>query len=784
TDEAGELYDPQRVAHFINKLVFCMFAEDIGLLPERLFSKMVYQSLRRPERFPTHARTLFAAMGEGGEIGFTDVPWFDGGLFADHDVLPLEREEIRALQKAARLDWSDIEPSIFGTLFERGLDPDKRSQLGAHYTDPDKIMKIVEPVVLRPLQAEWQAVKDEIAAIDVKKDKAGSAAAKTKHENERREVYEKFRRRLIAYRVLDPACGSGNFLYLALMTLKDFENVVAIDAEQMGLPRAFPAIGPEVVRGIEINPYAAELARVSIWIGQIQWQMRNGFGVERTPILKPLDQIECRDALLNPDGSEADWPEVDAIIGNPPFLGAKRFLSIFGADYTATVRQAFHDRLPRFIDLVAYWLEKARDRIVQGGAHHAGLVATNSIALGTNRVVVERLVKDCAIVSAWSDEPWVLEGAAVRVSLICFTGKSNGSVSRIELNGSAVERILSDLTPEVPESDFDPATVRRLDENRSIAFIGIQKTGPFEVNGELARQWLAAPRNPDGSANAAVLRPYWNGYDVVRRPRDRWIIDFGSQSRVDDIIQYEAPYAYAEEVIKPVREQNSIAFLRDYWWRFWRPRDDMRRLTRPLPRFLVTPEVAKHRVFRWCPASVGPDKNLIVIARDDDTTFGVLQGRFHELWTLRLCTWLGVGNDPRYTISTVFETFPFPDGLTPDIPAADYVDDPRAQDIAAAARELNEKREAWLNPPDMVDRVPEVVPGYPDRLIPRDETAAKLLKKRTLTNLYNERPAWLDALHKRLDAAVARAYGWPETISDDEALARLFTLNQHRANKS
>jgi type II restriction/modification system DNA methylase subunit YeeA len=200
-----------------------------------------------------------------------------------------------------------------------------------------------------------------------------------------------------------------------------------------------------------------------------------------------------------------------------------------------------------------------------------------------------------------------------------------------------------------------------------------------------------------------------------------------------------------------------------------------------LTRYLATPRVAKHRVFAWVDKLIIPDCQLIVTTRDDDVSFGILQSRVHEVWALGLCTWLGVGNDPRYTPSTTFETFPFPERLTPDLPAAEYADDPRAVAIAAASRRLNELREAWLNPPDLVERVSEVVPGFPDRMIPVSPKAAAILKKRTLTNLYNERPVWLDNAHRALDAAVAAAYGWPANISDEDALARLLDLNRERA---
>jgi type II restriction/modification system DNA methylase subunit YeeA len=180
-------------------------------------------------------------------------------------------------------------------------------------------------------------------------------------------------------------------------------------------------------------------------------------------------------------------------------------------------------------------------------------------------------------------------------------------------------------------------------------------------------------------------------------------------------------------------------------------------------------------------STVVPDSQLIVTTRCNHVTLGTLHSRAHELWTLRLCTWLGVGNDPRYTPSTTFETFPFPEGLTPNLLASAYADDPRAIRIEKAASMLNELRESWLNPPDLVERVPEIVPGYPDRLLPRTEEAAKELKRRTLTNLYNERPQWLQDAHRALDEAVAAAYGWPADLPDDEVLARLLALNQERA---
>ena len=205
-------------------------------------------------------------------------------------------------------------------------------------------------------------------------------------------------------------------------------------------------------------------------------------------------------------------------------------------------------------------------------------------------------------------------------------------------------------------------------------------------------------------------------------------------------------------------------------------------------RYVATSRAAKHRVFVWLTVGILPDSQVIAIARDDDTTFGILHSRFHEAWSLRLGT--SLEDRPRYTPTTTFETFPFPEGLTPNIPAADYAADPRAVRIAAAAKTLDERRRAWLNPPDLVDIAPEITPTaapgeaprrYPDRIVPKTAEAAAKLKGRTLTNLYNQRPRWLADAHEALDRAVAAAYGWPEDIATDDALQRLLALNLERA---
>lgn len=768
-------HNAEVVAHFINRLVFCMFAEDVDLLPNGMFKRMLEHSASSPDNFRELASDLFRAMKSGGRVGFEQVAWFNGGLFNDDLALPLDADDLKIALSAAQLDWAEIDPSILGTLFERGLDPDKRSQLGAHYTDREKIMMIVNPVIVQPWLFEWEATKKAVAASIEKSRSAKSASARTKAHDQAVSDYRAFLNRLRAFRVLDPACGSGNFLYLALLALKDIEHRVSIEAEAMGLQREFPQVGPSAVKGVEINPYAAELARISVWIGEIQWMRRNGFGVSDRPILKPLDTIECRDAILLDCFEKTAWPQADVVVGNPPFLGGKLLKSVLGDDYVKGLFAAYERQVPAEADLVVYWMAKTWELVQRGELKRAGLVTTNSIRGGVNRRVLEPIAAKQQIFEAWDDEAWVVDGAAVRVSIVCFGSENNRTIAK--LDGKEVPQINSDLTG----TALDLTKARRLPENRNVAFMGDTKGGAFDVEGSLARQWLRLPLNPNGRSNADVLRPWMNGMDVTRRWSGKWIVDFGWTMSETDAALFEAPFSHVKAKVKPEREKNNREAYRKYWWRHVEPRPGMWKALQGLSRFIVTPEVAKHRIFAWLASPVVPDHKLQVIARDDDVTMGILQSRFHQAWATAVGSWHGAGNDPRYTIGTCFETFPFPAGLIPNIPPAGYSEDDRARAITKAAKQLDELREAWVNPSDLVRREAEVVAGFPDRLLPVSDEAASALKKRTLTNLYNERPAWLANAHAELDAAVAAAYGWPSDISEVEALERLFELNQERS---
>ena len=783
-----------------------MFAEDIELLPDRIFASILDEAIKRPDDFVPMLGDLFRAMANrNGRFGTAAIPWFNGGLFDDDDVLPLGMVAVRDLVTAARLDWKAIDPTIFGTLFESGLDDQKRAEMaslfdasdpedhtqpqlfnaqapdrgvGIHYTDEATIMKIIEPVVVAPLRREWERTTAEIREIEERRARARTPAEKAGC----------WPRRAACTAISgQTSAATGSSTRLAAQAIfspyrfapsRILISRVLDDAAAMGLPRDEFRIGPEAVMGIEINGYAAELARLTVWITELQWQLQKGLGLTRRPILDKLDGIVRADALITQNGKDSAWPEADVVVGNPPFLGGKRMRKSLRDDYVDRLFAAFAGRVPAEADLVAYWFAKAWERMREGRLKRAGLVATQAIRRGASRRVLDRIAQTAGIFDAWADEPWVVDGAAVRVSLICFA--TDAARVPIRLDGKPVERIGSDLSG----SATDLTTVRPLAENEGVAFMGDTKGGAFDIPGELARKWLQLPLNPNGRSNSNVLRPWMNGMDVTRRPADKWIIDFGWEMSERDAALYEAPFTHCLANVKPERDKLRREAYRRFWWRHVEPRPGMWRSLRRLQRYAATPRVAKHRIFEWAHRGVVPDSRLFVFAREDDVFFGVLQSRLHAVWALALGSRHGDGNQggrPTYNNETCFGTFPFPEGLTPNIPAAQYADDPRAVAITEAARRLKGLREAWLNPPDLVERVPEAVPGYPDRIVPVSPKAAAILKTRTLTNLYNERPAWLDNAHRDLDAVVAAAYGWPVDLAQDEALARLLALNLERA---
>jgi type II restriction/modification system DNA methylase subunit YeeA len=763
--------DPQAVAHFLVRVVFCLFAEDVGLLERGLFTRIIKGAGSDPKKFARYVGELFSAMSTGGDFLIERIRHFNGSLFDAGAVLELTTKEIAAIGTAAGEDWSAVDVSISGTLFERGLNPAKRTQQGAHYTGRPDIETIVEPVVLVPLRREWADVRAKVESL--------LATDKKPSRSQAEKLVLAFLERLKTVRVLDPAGGSGNFLFVTLQKLLDLERDVNHFLREHGFTPQFPQVGPLQLHYIEIDPYAHDLAQTVVWIGYIQWLRANGYGYPAEPILKPMGaNFLCADALFT------DWPEVDYIVSNPPFLGGSKLWEELGRDYQKELWKIYDGRVPAAADLCCYWFEKARLQIEEGKCKRAGLLATQGIRGGANREVLKRIKETGDIFFAESSRDWILAGAAVNVSMIGF---DDGSEKTHTLDGKAVPVIHPNLTA----NTADVTAAEPLKENLEISFRGTQKSGDFDVSDELTREWLLAP-NPNGKPNSDLLKPWLNGGAIVKRLSPAWIIDTGTDLKVNDFALYEKPYAHAFKFVKPQRDENKREHRRLNWWLHAETCPGMRMAIYGQLRFLTTPRVSKFRIFSWADSITLPDDGIYIFARSDDFFFGIVHSRFHEVWALTQGTHLGP--TPRYTPNTCFENFPLPRPM----PAQEAA-------IAAAAKELNEQRERWLNPPEWTEtrtlKFPGSVTGpwaryvdpqtvdaktsvgtvrYP-RLEPRDADCAAKLKKRTLTNLYNERPTWLDNAHKKLDAAVAAAYGFPADLTDEQILEKLLALNLARA---
>jgi len=729
------------------------------------------------------------------------------------------------------------------------LEPEQRSQLGAHYTSEADIKTLVEPVLMVPLRREWESLKRQLATAYTKG--KGTAA--------QREKLAAFQKKLSQTTVLDPACGSGNFLYVSLQLLLGLEKEVITYATQLGF-KFTPQVDVQQLNAIEINPYAFELAQVSVQIGYLQWRRDNGFENDRTPVLQVLDGFQNEDALLVPHFrskakslkeaqigehkgddalkfyTEREWPKADVIVGNPPFLGDKFMRRELGNDYVEELRRNYGNRIPGQSDLCCYWFEKARALIEDRKCYRAGLLATQGIRGGANRAVLTRIKQTGDIFFAYSDRQWVLDGANVHVSMVGFDA---GNEKEKNLDGCPVPAIDANLS-----INKGLSKAQRLGANAETCFLGIMKAGNFDLDESTAKGFLLTP-NAHRQPNSDVLRPRFTAKDILQKTGGGWVIDFGCDSEVSAAAHFEAPFKYIEEHVKPERLLNRRKSLAKYWWIHGEPRPAMRKALAPFSRVVITPEVSKHRIFVWLDSVNLPDHQTRVFARDDDYFFGVLHSTAHEIWALAQGTQLREKESGfRYTPTTCFETFPFPFEDDLHLPKAPFTEKPKGPEtldrthaellaakyypmmgkeegpeyrvsrknreehrlaIAAAAKELNELRERWLNPPEWtvekilkfpgskngpwhryldpktVDAKTEIGTVLYPRLEPRDAECAAKLKDRTLTKLYNERPAWLDLAHKKLDAAVAGAYGWPADLSDEQILEKLLALNLERA---
>ena len=738
-DMAGSGYGHRELAQYLNQVIFCLYAEDAGLLPDGAFTGLVVNQRRNPDRFKRGAETLFAEMNHGGLFGTQTIDHFNGELFAHVPDVTLNTAALERLAEAAAKNWSNIEPSIFGTLFERALGlTEERAPLGAHYTGEADIRRVVQPVILDHLQREWAAVRAQIDGLQHEQDVGARHAsplrgASTADDASHR--LQSFRRRLASVTVLDPACGSGNFLYVTLKALLDLERQ-AIDCQTaLGAAPGLPLVNPAQMMGLEVNEYAVQLAKTALWIGYIQWHQANGFAYTNRPILNNIHGIECRDAAIamNDDGmaDKAPWPDADYIIGNPPFLGAKDMLTELGNDYTNRLRQTYAGELDGAVDLCCYWFEQARTQIAADKTRRAGLLATQAIRFSSNRRTLERIKESGDVFAAYDDLQWKPEepgSAAVHVSIVCF---DDGSETTKTLNGNPATDIDTRLTDAV---HLDRA--RTLPQNAGLCFAGVSKGGPFELSPQDAAPMLD-DSNPNGRPNSDVVKPYIIGRDLNGKRQERWLIDFGAMSESDARL-YSLPYQHCLTVVKPARINSRERRLREQWWLHSRNRVELRESIAPLTRYIGTSEVSKHRYFQYIDGDVTSDKTVTIFAREDDYFLGILESRFHKVWTAAVGTQLE--SRPRYIISECFEKFPFP---TPTESQRDTV--------AQAARMLDDQRRNVCRPNGTY--------------------------RRSMTALYNENPPWLQTAHAELDAAVAQAYDWPPNLPDHDLLRRLVRLN-------
>jgi len=707
---------PETLRAFVLQIVWCLFAEDLGMLEGHPVQRIVEDLVRHPERSSfTELGTLFDVLNDPNDYGRFGVlqgtRYVNGSLFEKPGKVHLLPEELPLLVRAAEFDWRKVDPTIFGSLMEAILGHERRWELGAHYTHEIDIMKIVRPTIIEP----WRVRID---------------AANTVPE------VQKTLEELCSFRVLDPACGCGNFLYVAYRELRSLEHelkerLVTV-AQKTGVSTpdraGLPYYPLRNLRGMDIEPTSVMIARVTLWMGQRQ--MMDLFGPAEPALpLVDLSGIETGDALARP------WPKTDCIIGNPPFLGSQHIRSVLGDTYTEWLKTTFKVGVK---DYCVYWFRRAQDHLAPD--RRAGLVGTNSISQNRARgASLEYIVANGGvIIDAVSTQKWPGE-AKVHVSLVNWIKKPSILPTQFVLDGKAVDGITAELrTPE-----RSTGVVPVLAANRGRCFQGPIPVGDGFVITEAAEAHSLLKRSE--AQYQEVVRPYFTTDDLTEDPKQegrRWIIDFG-QMPLERAAQYPAALKIVRERVKPARENNNDKGFRELWWIFGRPRGEMRTAVAGLSRYIAGVRHGKRWLLAWCePWTLASDATN-VFAFDDDYSMGVLSSSTHGAWAWSRGS--TIKGDLRYTPSSVFETFPWPDPVSEE----------QRDDISALSRQVIERRR---------------------------EICAE--RGEGLTSVYNlvDEGAYADlkALHIKLDEAVAVAYGWPKTTAhdSDNLVRRLLTLNR------
>ncbi len=815
--------DPQEVARFLMRCLFTMFAEDVRLIPENSF-KALLQNLRgHPEHAAPALKALWETMNTGGfsPVLMTDLKRFNGGLFKDANALPLNEVQLSLLIDAASKDWKEVEPAIFGTLLERALSLKDRHKLGAHYTPRAYVERLVNPTVIEPLRADWLGVQGSAMIL----------AGQGKLDEARAEV-QAFHRRLCDIRVLDPACGSGNFLYVALELMKRLEGEVTalladLGEDQVALSLEGHTVDPHQFLGIELNPWAAAVAELVLWIGYLQWHFRtHGQASPAEPVLRDFRNIENRDAVLDWEGRKerrddqgqlvtrwdgestilhnvtgervpdplarvqvwdyskprpAKWPDVDFIVGNPPFIGNKRMRDALGDGYTEALRKAY-PKIPESADFVMFWWDKAAIAVraynpAKGkGARRFGLITTNSLRQTFNRRVLELHLADkktpLYLTFAIPDHPWVDagDGAAVRIAMtVAEAGRGSGLLltvtaeekRAIEADGRSVQLadqrglIFADL-----RTGADIAGSKPLKANLGLAHQGVIPVGEgFRVSARQARELYS------DAVAARVLRPYLNGKQFIDAAKPDYIVDFLGLSEQEALRRYPALYQLILDAVKPQRDNVNRQGHREKWWIFGEPRIKMRPALDSVARYVATCRTAKHRVFAFLESRILPDAKLVAISLDDGWQLAALSSKFHVDWAKASGGWLGVGNDSNYNHAQCFNLFPFP------IPT-----DPQKARLRELGEQLDAHRKAQqaAHPKLTLTAMYNVLEKL--RAGERIEGRDKETYDQGLVGILRD-------IHDKIDAEVAAAYGWPVDLTDDEILHRLVDLNRERARE-
>jgi hypothetical protein len=815
-------YEAHATANFLMRCIFTMFAEDVELLKGEVFTKALRDRwIPNPHTFKPEIEQLWQTMNTGGTFGFERILRFNGSFFEDATAFELPKEQLEILYAAAAKDWSQVEPAIFGTLLERALEKKERSRLGAHYTPRSYVERLVRPVVMEPLRQQWDEVELELRRILVTPE--GKEPTGLQQKKAEQEIGQ-FLTQLRQVRILDPACGTGNFLYVTLDLLKGLEQEAIarlVDVAGNVQLNVLEQVNPAQFLGIEINPRAAAIAELVIWIGYLQWYFkRYGNAAPPEPVLQAFGNIECRDAVLAYDGREpdldaktgevrsrwggkmmkhpvtgedvpdpldrvviykylnaraAEWPEADYIVSNPPFIGNARMRESLGDGYSETLRGVYSD-VPETVDFVMYWWHKSAQRIKKQTLKCFGLITTNSICQVLQRKVIESHIKSknpIRLIFAIPDHPWVDDGAAVRIAMTVAESEETK-----RSNFSKLLLLKSEIQGETPEESAE--NINFIDIQALRIFSNLQAGADISTTNSLrSNSKLSCPGmklHGSGfivtSEEAKRLEPealykYLNGRDLYQKGRDVFVIDLFGLNEKEVQQKFPNVYQWIYERVKPERDQNNRISYKENWWIFGEPRANFRPALKNISRYIATVETAKHRVFIFLYSDILPDNMLISIALDDAFFLGILSSAIHTCWALASGGTLE--DRPRYNKTVCFDPFPFPDS-TPE----------QKQKI----RELGDRLDSHRK---------QVQAAHPDITITgMYNLLEKLRAGEPFTDVdraYNNRAlvSTLKQIHDDLDTAVFAAYGWQDLSGKhnpeitETILERLVALNAERA---